>query len=291
MPRFLAGKLWLLGWLFLTPVGAQEGLSLDGMVLGMTYAEVLQVKGRPAALGHKEGLWSMVYPAPARRPQPTSVWFHRGRAVYIEGYTLERQGEPLFLYGLEAEVLRQEFGEPEVLNALALWWPSCGLVLAGGNRLGRDQPLSAPLGWRDPDFPLVWVEEDGLRVSRREPWADDRREEWLADDVALGMSESRARQLAGGLEIVYRAGYVQAVRCPPSAFLWRQSVSSDRSLSFEVGEEPVGLGPLGGIPADGWYSPVPGGRVLLAGGKVVQIELEWDNDELFQALEGWSGTP
>jgi hypothetical protein len=277
---------WLVLFLGL-PCFAQ--LQVDGVRIGMSYAQVLQARGLPSAIGVKGELWYLVYAAPKSRPEETSVWFAADRVVYASGYTLEKNGEPFFLYGLEGSVLRDELGAPQVLSVFARWWPESGIVLAGSNNIWPDEVLRAPMGLRDPDFPIEWDQHDGHRWSLREPWVDDERVEWLAGDVALGMAEKRARKLARGLEVEYAGGFVRAVRHPASVLLSHHVGYHDFSVQLEVGELPLAVGITPALPMQGWTSPAPGGLVRMAGGKVAEIALELQNDKLFAALSAMAG--
>lgn len=284
MPRL--SLLLVLGWLLLlAPCLAEPGLRVDGVAIAMSYAEVLEVRGLPLSVGQEDGFFWLRYPAPPKRGAPTSVWFHDHRVVYAEGYTLDRDGEPLFLYGMEGSVLRDELGQPEPLNVFSRWWPTSGVVLLDSGGQWAERSLTSPLGLRDRSFPLDWQEVDGRRWSMREPWADDQSEVWLADDVELGMAEEKARKMARGLEVVFQGGFVRAVRHPASALFSHRMGYHDLSLQLEIGEAPVSLTFAAEFPRDGWYSPAPGGRARMAGGKVAEIELELENDQLFRALE------
>lgn len=264
---------------------AQAVLTVDGVALGMTYDQVLGVHGKPRVVGHRQGISYFLYPTPVGRPEGPSVWFCSGRVVFATGYTLEKDGEPLFLYGLEGSLLREEFGPPRPLNAFARWWPDSGVVLAGSNNLWPEEMLRAPLGLRDPDFPIRW-ERDGDRLySAFEPWVDDGRESWLAGDVELGMPEERARRLAGSLQVLCQGGFVRAVVNPDSVLLSRRVDGQDRSLNFELAEPPMALGETPSYPQDGWYSPAPGGHILLQDGRVAQMRLELPDPAMFEALE------
>ncbi len=277
-------SLWLVLWLWLAgPLSAQ--LNVDGVAIGMSYDQVLQAAGRPRAIGEKNGATYLRFPTPRSRPEGSCVWFLSDRVVFATGYSLYRDGEPLFLYGLEGILLEEEFGPAQILTAYARWWPESGIVLVGSNNLWPRDTLRAPLALRDPGFPVQWQEIQDGRWSKYEPWVDDETLAWLADDVELGMSQERARKLAGDLDVVYRGGFVQAVRNPPNALLSHRVGHHDFSVNFEVGLAPMGLGTLPLFPASGWWSPAPGGRVRMDDGKVAEIELCLANDRLFEALE------
>lgn len=262
-------------------------LSVDGVKIGMTFEQVLAMHGLPKALGEKGGCTWLAFPSRAKRSEGATVWFFRDRVVYATGYDLERGGEPLFLFGMERQVLEEEMGgPPQPLQVFAQWWPQSGVVLAGANSLFSGEALRAPLGLRDTAYPLKWYDtSDGKRYSSKEPWVDDERATWLADDVELGMPEERARKLAGSLDVVYRGGFVQSVRGARSVLLSRYLGDQDLSLEFEMGAEPGTLSDSLKWPRNGWYSPTSGGRVKLSKGKVVSIELGLSSKALFEALE------
>lgn len=244
------------------------------------------MRGLPKAVGQKQGAVYLTYPAPVNRSSELTVWFSDDRLVYCTGYDLEKDGEPFFLYGMEGLLLEQELGALEPLNALARWWPEHGVVLFGNNNIWPHEALGSPLGLRDPSFPIESLEpEKGQRWSSYEPWLDDERVSWLAEDIELGMPQERARKLAGALEVVYEAGFVRAVRGATDVLLIHQVGTHDHSLQFLVGEEPTGMGPTPvSFPENGWYSPAPGGRVRLENRKVAEVELALTCDNLFQAL-------
>ena len=265
-------------------------LKVDGVGIGMDYAEVFKVAGRPKVLREKRGLVALVYSAPPHRPQDTEVWFSRGKVVYCSGYTLEESGEPLHLFGLPGTLLNERFGPTQVLQVFASWWPESGVVLAGSNNIWPEEALKAPIALRDPAFPLRWFEQpDGQRYSEFEPWVDDEQISWLAGDVELGMPEEKARNLAGDLDVIYRGGFVQAIESAPEALLIHRVGHHDFSVTFEVGQAPQAFGPNpkdNAPPENGWYSPASAGRIRMKDGKVAEIRLELDASELFDALEG-----
>lgn len=271
------------------PLVAKERYTIDDVAIGMTYQQVLEVRGLPKSIGQKHNAVFLNYPTPQNRSSEPMVWFENDRVVYATGYSLYRDNEPLFLYGMTGLILKEEFGESQPLNLFATWWPQSGVVLNGNNRLSPEGDLTSPLGLRDPDFPIDRLEaEPGKRWSRYEPWLDDERLVWLADDVELGMAQERAQKLAGDLEVVYEAGFVRAVRSPQSVLLFHTLGQRDLSLQFEAGEEPLGLGShVQRWPSQGWYSPAPGGRVQLQSGKVAQVELELTCKKLFAALTAY----
>lgn len=267
-------------------------LTLDGVAIGMSYQQVLEARGLPKSVGEKEGVTYLIYPTPKSRPEGSTVWFHSDRVVFTTGYTLNKDSEPLFLYGMEGPVLEELFGSPQTLNVFAKWWPNSGIVLFGSNNIWPAETLGAPLGMRDPAFPIEWQERsEGRRWSKFEPWIDDQRIAWLADDVELGMAEERARKLAGQLEVVYQGGFVRAVRNPQSVLLSHQVGYHDFSVGFDLGESPQGLGQTPAYPLSGWYTPSPGGRVRMENGKIAEMQLELANQKLFQALSEFSQRP
>ena len=270
---------------------SQGGLAVDEVSIGMTYDQVLALHGLPKAVGEKSGCTWLAFPAPPKRLEGATAWFFRDRVVYATGYGLTREGEPLFLFGMERQVLEEVMGgPPEPLQIFAQWWPDSGVVLAGANSLFSGEALRSPLGLRDRSYPLKWsTDREGKRFSTNEPWVDDERVVWLAEDVELGMPEERARQLAGDLDVVYQGGFVQAVRGARNVLLSRYLGDQDLSLEFEVGAAPGTLSEAVRWPHDGWYSPASGGRVKLRGGKVSEVELALSSKKLFQALEKYRG--
>lgn len=262
-------------------------LTLDGLWLGMSYGQVLATLGRPKEIREEGGLISLLYAAPPGRPEGQNVWFSSGRLVFGSGYTLEEDEEPLFLFGMPADVLEERFGATEPLNLYAHWWPRCGVVLYGMNALFPDLGLSRPIGLRDPDFPIHWDESpEGKRWSKVEPWVDDEAKVWMAEEVTLGMPQERAQILGAGLDIGYEGGFVRELRAPQSALLSYQSGHHDLSVEFEVGQapRPFGVAPTLPHPQSGWFSPSSSGRIRMEGGKVAEIQLRIDDDALFQAL-------
>ncbi len=259
-------------------------LTLDGVSVGQSYAEVLKVLGRPNELDVNQGLVAFVYPAPKGRSEGTHVWFDKGTVVYCTGYALEEDDEPLFLYGMQGSVLQERFGESEELNEFARWWPASGVVLAGRNIADPGQTLHSPLGLRSLAFPVEKVTDPP--GSRFEPWADDELETWLADDVELGMNQQHAAKMAGSLDVMYDAGYVRGVRGPQSLLLNHLIGMQNFSVQFDVGEKPAPFGKASPLkaPRNGWITPSRFGRVKLKGGKIAELQLWIDDEELFQAL-------
>ncbi len=268
------------------PVGK---LTVDGIHPGMSYAEVVSQLGRPKALSEKRGLIALVFAPPAQRKLDTQVWFSQGKVVYCSGYTLLEDEEPLHLYGLPGGVLVERFGPLQPLSVFASWWPDSGVVLAGSNHLWPDENLRAPVALRALDFPLRWAKtSDGKQYSESEPWVDDESIGWMAEDVELGMSEEKARKLAGSLDVVYRGGFVQAIKAPNEALLLHRVGHHDFSVTFEVGQAPEPFGPnpaKNAPPNKGWFSPTASGRVRMVKGKVAEIQLGIDAPELFSELE------
>ncbi len=289
MPRIGLFALLALFFLTLGEARAEPRLTVDGIAIGMGYAEVLKTVGRPKVLREKRGLVVLVYPAPPHRPQDTAIWFSQGKVVYCSGYTLEEDGEPLHLFGLPGTILAERFGLTQDLHVFARWWPESGVVLAGSNNIWPEEELKSPIALRDPTFPLRWFElPDGRRYSEFEPWVDDEQMSWLADDVELGMPEEKARKLAGDLDVVYLGGFVQAVKAPLEALLIHRVGYHDFSVTFEVGQAPRAFGPNpkdNVSPENGWCTPASSGRIRMEGGKVAEIQLELDAHELFNALE------
>lgn len=274
------------------PESPQDGISstlaIDGIRIGMAYSQVLEVRGRPARLHEKRGLIVLFYPPPAHRSVETAVWFSQGKVVYASGYTLEENGEPLHLYGLPGTVLSDRFGPPQTLDVFASWWPDTGIVLAGLNNFFIEKPLQAPTALRDPKFPIEWHQSsEEKRFSTFEPWVDDETIVWNVDDVELGMSQDKAEKLSHGLDVVYRGGFVQAIKQPSEALLDHRLGHHLLSVNFSVGEsfeEPTSP-LLEKMPRTGWLSPTPSGRVRFQDGRVVELQLELVAPELFEALE------
>lgn len=287
---------WLILHLFClallgSPVRAERvgALTVDGIRPGMSYAEVLSKLGRPKALSEKRGLIALVFAPPAQRKLDTQAWFSGGKVVYCSGYTLLEDEEPLHLYGLPGGVLVERFGPVQPLSVFASWWPESGVVLAGSNHLWPEENLRAPVALRAVDFPLRWQKtSEGRQYSEFEPWVDDESIGWMAEDVELGMSEEKARKLAGSLNLVYRGGFVQAIKAPSEALLLHRVGHHDFSVTFEVGQAPEPFGPnpeKNAPPNRGWFSPTPSGRVRMEKGKVAEIQLGIDAPELFSELE------
>lgn len=291
-PYGLLLGLWLglLAQALARPDLAQQDLAIDGVSPGMSYSQVLEVRGRPAGIRAEQGLWQLLF-TPRGRRDSCSVWFQDGRVVFASGYDLQQGEDPLFLYGMEGTVLQEAFGEPEPLNVFSRWYPSSGVVLYGFNNRWPLEVVTSPLGLRDPRFPLDWDEsEPGVRWSRSEPWVDDEMTLWLADDVELGMVEDRARKLAGGLEVTYSGGFVRAIHHPSEALLSHRVGHHDLSTEFVVGEPPLTMSSTE-FPAQGWITPAEGGRIRMENGRVAEIELQLENDALFEALDKTARQP
>lgn len=291
----MKSRLLIFVFLLLLPCLGQERalgkLTLDGVAPGQSYADVLSALGRPDKLEVDQGLINFFYSPPKGHSEGTNVWFENGQVVYCTGYTLEEDGEPLFLYGMQGAVLKERFGANQELNVFARWWPTAGVVLVGRNIAEPGQTLHAPLGLRSLTFPVEKIE--GKPWSRFEPWADDETEVWLADDVALGMTQKHAEKMAGPLDVVYDAGYVRGVRDPQSLLLNHLIGLHNFSVQFEVGELPAPFGAATPLkaPRNGWITPARFGRVRLKSGKIAELQLWVDDDDLFQALRALKPQP
>jgi hypothetical protein len=101
------------------------------------------------------------------------------------------------------------------------------------------------------------------------------------------MAEGMARKLAGSLDLVCQGGFVRSIRAPSSAILIKKRGELDMSLLLDVGEPPqvFGQGLPISPPSEGWLRLTPSGRVRLHDGVVQEIQLEIQDEPLFEALQ------
>lgn len=259
-------------------------LNVDGVSMGMTYQEVLEIQGPPEKLAWEDEVTALVY------SEDRSVWFYDGRVVFCYGLELRDGEKVLYRAGEPAEAALRQFGAFEELTFYDVWFPSSGVVIASyavehpeegkySERVGLriQKPTHQPYSFETASRPEVnW--------TSREPWSNDYRENWFVGAVSLGMSEEEARETGCDAEIVFDGGYVRGIRKPKAATLMRNLGHHGLSVGFKVGRR-LDWDIFDYHPD--WerkLSPHPNAEVVYDGEIVTSIELYVKDEELFRAL-------
>ena len=95
-------------------LGITRRLNVDGVSIGMSYREVLEIHGPPDSLLWEDGKTCFVY------PNERSFWFSDGRVVFASGRRLMEGGRVVYMAGEPAEVLLRVLGPAEELTTLTV---------------------------------------------------------------------------------------------------------------------------------------------------------------------------
>lgn len=269
---------------------AESALSLDGIRIGMSYEEVLQIRGKPTSLNWEKRLTYFTYKSESNY-SPAEVWFDEGKVVYCSGDELRRGKELVFAIGMPGSLLRERLGEAEDLNIFVQWFPSSGVVVSEDllENSGRGQKI----GLRDLNYPLEWHDFepiDGLQgdTARRwaslEPWEDDYIENWAVQDLILGQSEKEVKASARDFDVIIESGYVRGIRNAKEAVFQAHLGYHPMGATFKLGEKPSRLPSYVNFPESPDLGRYNVATIQLDQGLVTSIDIYVKDDRLFRTL-------
>lgn len=265
-----------------------RALSLDGVRIGMSYEQVLEVRGLPRHLEWEAGTTCFYYGELSSRD--IGVWFREARVVYVGGRKLGLDGL-LFDSETKTKELLDRFGPFEHLTSFTEWSPSAGIVLHGYDSRSPSRSAELPIGLRDLELPAPWSAEKGKQGSPHswEPWSELLYDRICIGDLCLGSPMQKA---AGEGELpIYDGGYLRGVKNA-------REVSQDiylehypASIALAVGQAP--RGPFWSdtpLPAPSWLPRVPNHphvKVTSSNGITKSIDVYVEDDELFSAIHAY----
>ncbi|MCA9777219.1 MAG: hypothetical protein KC800_10900, partial [Candidatus Eremiobacteraeota bacterium] len=186
-----------------------RALSVDGVRIGMSYEEVLEVRGLPQNLEWEAGSTCFHYGEISSRD--VGVWFRAGKVVYVAGRSLALDGVP-FEAETKTQVFLDRFGPFEDLMTFMSWSPSAGITFEGHDFYSPERPAELTIGLRDVNLAPPWDSEPGRQGNSHswEPWSHLLWDRIYVGDLCLG--ESKERVARDGEFPIFDAGYLRGVR-------------------------------------------------------------------------------
>lgn len=254
----------------------KSNLNVDGVSIGMSYRDVLEIHGRPDSLGWEDGTTCLAY------RNKRSFWFSQGRVVFASGRRLMDGERVVYKAGEPVEILMQRFGRAEELTFFDVWFPDSGVVISNYALENAAYGHSRDVGLRTTEPRPERQETPGpgeaandTRWSGSDPWSDDYHENWYVGALCLGMSEEEAGGIYTEADVVFDGGFVRGFSSPKSAVLGRSLGHHLMSVGVEVGQR---------LDWDRKLSPHPNAEITYDGDIVTAIDLFVKDDELFEAL-------
>ena len=223
-------------------------VTLDGIALGMSYDEVVGIRGLPSGLEWEQSLTGFNYQSGG------PIWFEDGRVVFCAGKSL-KVGPKKFQAGQSEDALRAILGWGQELEPGCRWFPQVGVTYGKPFTSEADTNY---LSLRDPLYPIEF-----------QPW-------WNHFDQTI---EADGRVLGDN-------GYVLDVRQPKKVTISQWLGYTSPTHHFEVGKPPATHDWLLQNPPGetGWYQPQPHFNVRLDKGVIAEMSLRVEDSALREAL-------
>lgn len=265
-------------------------LRVDGVGIGMTYAEVLQVRGRPQALGWERGLTFFEYSEQSESVD-RDVWFSNGRVVYCSGTVLTDGSRRVWTADQPLESLAKTYGEFTELDVDASWLESAGLVVRSYffKYFAAQEPRY--VGLRDLCYPLEWYafnDQGNEQVERHwshfEPWIDDYHESWRVGSIEMGSPYKSDVGSKAGCEVIEDAGYVRGFRNVVEARFSSLLGYHNLSQDFKLGGLARNTHSLFGVLWAVDQNSPRNAHITKYNGVVTDITIYCEDEALFRAL-------
>lgn len=263
-------------------------LAVDGVRIGMSYSEVLNILGKPESLHWDGQATQFRYPGKHGNYIPRTVAFVGGRVIYCSGYSLDLTDGKSYHSGRDVQELLDILGNPQSFSSSRLWFPETGVVLSTGFFQREEIRKGLPIGIRDLRHPIVWMtvktRERAEIGSKFEPWLTGFLGRWWSEEIFLGMSESKAKERPQQPGIIYEGGFVRGIANPQRVRFQEQLGWHRWATVFAVGEPRWSGHPflMWKHPED--WQPDSRAKIEFENKIVKSIELYVEDDDLFLAL-------